>query len=254
MNLDKELKAYKKKMDVKPKEENILETIEASKEIFLASEQTLMLTHCEFVWMQFRLIQKKWWVLQSFILVALLMYVSYVGDYYYICRSMGVGASLFVILLIPELWKNRTYHAMEIEASTYYSLHQIYSARMLLFGIVDVVFVSIFCAVATISLRFELIDLMIQFLFPMAVTACICFGVLCSKRFLYQSVGIVLCMAWSVLWWFVLLDEKIYKLITVPVWIALFTVAIVFMAYAINKSINCCNKIWEVNFNEVGNE
>ncbi len=254
MNLDNKLKDYKKHMDVKIKEENILDTIEASKEIFLASELDMTLTYCEFIWMQFRLIQKKWWVLQSIILVGLLMFLSYVSDSYYVCRSMGVGASLFVILFIPELWRNRTYHAMEIEASTYYSLHQIYASRMLLFGIVDVLFVTAFCSVASISLRIALMDLMIQFLFPMAVTACICFGVLCSRRFLYQSAGIELCMIWSVLWWFVLLDERVYRLITIPVWVSLFAIAWLLLAYTVHKAINSCNKIWEVNFSEIGNE
>ena len=57
----------------------------------------------------------------------------------YIQRSMGVIASLFVILIIPELWKNRTFQCMEIEASSYYSLRQVYAARMLLFGMAMVI-------------------------------------------------------------------------------------------------------------------
>mgnify|MGYP006990195710 CR=1 FL=1 len=48
-------------------------------------------------------------------------------------RILGVVASLFIILIIPELWKNQTYQSMEIEATSYYSLRQIYAARMSLF-------------------------------------------------------------------------------------------------------------------------
>ena len=51
---------------------------------------------------------------------------------------MGVVATLFVILIIPELWKNRSCECMEIEATSYYSLKQVYATRMLLFGVTDV--------------------------------------------------------------------------------------------------------------------
>ena len=52
-------------------------------------------------------------------------------------RIMGIAACAFVILMIPELWKNRASGSMEIEASAYYSLRRVYAARMLLFGMAD---------------------------------------------------------------------------------------------------------------------
>lgn len=254
MNIEKQLTIYKEYMDVQPKEENIKKTIEASKEVFLSAEQKMTLSYCAFLYAQYKLIQKKWWLFQSLILVGLWIILPLENNSLYFYRSMGVVASLFVILIIPELWKNRTYHSIEIEASAYYSLHQIYAARMLLFGVVDVLIITVFCGITCISLRITLTDLLVQFLFPMVVTACICFGVLCSKRFYSELIGICMCMIWSILWWVILLDERIYTTITIPVWILLLGIALLLLAFTIYKSIHCCNKFWEVNLNETGNE
>ena len=158
---------------------------------------------------------------------------------------MGDAAAQFIILIIPELWKNRTNQCMEIESATYYSLRQVYSARMLLFGIVDVSIITVFCGAASISLKLSLTDLLIQFLFPLVVTACICFAILCNKRAFSETVAVGMCILWSALWWFILLDERIYTAIKIPVWISLFGIALIFMAFTVYRSIHQCGRIWE---------
>ncbi|MDM8211473.1 RNA polymerase sigma factor [Mediterraneibacter glycyrrhizinilyticus] len=61
-------------------------------------------------------------------------------DLYYFreLKLREMAETLFAILIIPELWKNRANCCMEIEGSTYYALRQIYSARILLFGLADI--------------------------------------------------------------------------------------------------------------------
>ena len=78
-------------------------------------------------------------------------------DDFYIQRSLGVIASLFVILVIPEFWKNCSNKSMEIEAVSYFSLKQVYAARTLLFGIADTLLLTVFCGAATVGLHFELL-------------------------------------------------------------------------------------------------
>lgn len=78
---------------------------------------------------------------------------------------MGVAAALFVILIIPELWKNRSCECMEIEAASYYSLKQVYAARMLLFGVTDVFLITLFLGTASAGLNIGLSELVVQFLF-----------------------------------------------------------------------------------------
>lgn len=245
MNLDEQIKMYKEKKEIHSREEKIQETIETSKERFLLSEAEKTLSYRSFLYTQFRLIKKRWWIFQILILVALWIVFPLADDVLYAYRSMGVAAALFIILIIPELWKNRTNQCMEIESATYYSLRQVYSARMLLFGIVDVSIITLFCGVASISLKLSLTDLLIQFMFPLVVTACICFGILCNKRALNEVVAVGMCIIWSALWWFILLDERIYTAITIPVWVTLFGIALIFMVFTVYRSIHQCERIWE---------
>lgn len=245
MNLDEQIKKYKEKRDVQPREEKIQETIETSKEHFLLAEAEKTLSYRSFLYTQFRLLKKRWWLFQILVLVVLWVVFPLADDALYAYRSMGVAAALFIILIIPEIWKNRTNQCMEIESATYYSLRQVYSARILLFGIVDVSIITVFCGIASISLKLSLTDLLIQFLFPLVVTACICFGILCNKRAFNEAVAVGMCIIWSALWWFILLDEQIYTAITIPVWVTLFSIALIFMFFAVFRSIQQCSRIWE---------
>lgn len=164
---------------------------------------------------------------------------------------MGVVAALFVILIIPELWKNRSCECMEIEAVSYYSLKQVYAARMLLFGVTDIFFITLFLGAVSVGLYYELSELVVQFLFPLCVTACICFGILCSKRSFSETVAIVLCVIWSALWLFIVLNENIYVMVTVPIWLMLFSLAMIFLGFAIYRILKNCNQYLEVSFYEI---
>lgn len=64
---------------------------------------------------------------------------------------MGTLAPLFVVLVLPELWKNRSSGALEIECTAYYSLRQIYAARMVLFGLVDLALLTLFFSAALLA-------------------------------------------------------------------------------------------------------
>ena len=131
MNWEEQVKMSKDVIQVKTQEEKIQETIRKSKNAFFMAEQERTLSYHEFLWTQLCVIQKRWWVLQFMLLVALWIALSSIHDEIYMKRSMGVAAVLFVILIIPELWKNRSCECMEIEAASYYSLKQVYAARML---------------------------------------------------------------------------------------------------------------------------
>lgn len=254
MNPEEELMAYKKRARIESNEEKIQETIRKSKEVFFASEQERMLSYHEFLWSQFKLIRKRWWMLQFLLLFlsgALLVSAyeeSYVG------RAMGVMASVFVILIIPELWKNRSCHCMEIEESSYYSLRQIYSARMVLFGTVDVFLLTVFCGTMTIGMHIEFTRLLVQFLMPMLVTACICFGTLCSKYIMDETIAIILCILWCAVWLAVTLNEKIYQVISLPIWLIFIGFSFGFLCVAVYRTLRNCENYWEVGFDGIRTE
>lgn len=251
MNQKEKIKEYKEIVQVRASEEKIQETIRKSKNAFFMAEQERMLSYHEFLWTQLRVVQKRWWILQFILLVVLWIALSFIHDEMYTKRSMGVATALFVILIIPELWKNRSCECMEIEAASYYSLKQVYATRMLLFGVTDILLITLFLGAASAGLHFELSELVVQFLFPLCVTTCICFGILCSKHSFSEAVAIILCIIWSVVWLFVVLNEKVYTIVTVPIWFVLLGIAILFLIFNVYRVLKNCNQYLEVSLDEI---
>lgn len=245
MDFEELVQIYKKQSQIVPSENKIQETISKSKDIFYAYEQEYLLSYREFLWEQFKLIQKKWWILQILLLLSSGCLVCFMQENVLIQRSIGIIGILFVVLIIPELWKNNSCNCKEIEISTYYSLRQIYTARLLLFGIFDIFTLSAFCIALNENLNFTMLEILSQFVFPVVVTICICFGTLCN-RYLNETISVILCVLWSVVWWLITANDEIFSAITFPIWIILFTISIVFMIYAVYKVLNVCNKCWEV--------
>lgn len=252
MDLEGKLKEYKESIKIIPNEQKMAETVRKSIEVYCFAEQERILTYWEFLWVQLRLIRKRWWLLQILLLILLwaVLPSAQVGQFEQ--RILGVAASLFIILIIPELWKNQTYQSMEIEATSYYSLRQIYAARMLMFGIVDTVLITAFCISTAFTLDILFSQLFMQFIFPMTVTAAVCFGILCSKCPFGETTAIMMCIAWSAIWLVVILNERIYTAITIPLWLVFIGIAFAFLAYAIYRTLNCCNYYWEEKLNETG--
>lgn len=249
MSAEKQPDENKSRKTVIPDEQKIRLTVKKSLDAFYAAEQKRMMSYHEFLWGQLKMIRKKWWLLQFLLLLGLWVILRNAEEDFYIQRGLGVAASLFVILIIPEFWKNRSNQCMEIEAASYFSLKQVYAARTLLFGIADTFLLTIFCWTAAIGLHFELTQLMVQFLFPLSITACICFGTLCSKYSFSEVSAIALCILWSAVWLFIILNENIYSKVTVPVWMLLTGLAVIYISLAICRLLGNCNKYWEVSHN-----
>ena len=69
MNLEKMIQNYKTETKVIPREEKILETIQKSKEVMMEVQSEHTMSYGEFLFSQFRLIRKRWWMLQAMLLV-----------------------------------------------------------------------------------------------------------------------------------------------------------------------------------------
>lgn len=251
MNFERKLNDYKETMKIIPDEQRIETTIRNSIDVFCLVEQERLLSYWGFLWSQFKLIQKRWWVIQFVLLFALWVSLPSMESVQLMQRVMGVMASLFVILIIPELWKNQTYHSMEIEATSYYSLRQIYAARMLLFGVVDIVLITLFCAMSSIVWNVTFSQLIVQFILPMVVTSCICFGILCSKYPFGETFAVIMCVLWSAVWVLVVLNEAIYALVMFPIWMMILGIAFAFLVFTIYRTIYGCNNYWEVSANGI---
>ena len=161
-------------------------------------------------------------------------------------RILGLTGSLFVILIYPEIWKNRSCDALEIECTTFYTLRSIYAARLTLFAGVDMVLLSAFYAVATLLSRMTLWEMLTQFMLPFNVTCCICFRTLYSKRINSQALSLLLCVLWAGAWSVLVLNDAVFRAISVPAWVSLLAASVFFMGYTLYRGQRKWQTIMEV--------
>lgn len=227
-------------------ERHLQETIRRAKDAFYENEGKELLSRAEFLYQQSRYIHKRWWILQGILLLMLWYALTLIKSSFYIQRFMGTAASLFAVLLLPELWKNRSSGALEIESTAYYSLRQIYSARMFLFALVDMFSLSIFSLTVVWTGKIPVEVMVIHFFLPFIVSCCICFRILYNSKSGSESLAMILCMVWCTVWTQLILSEKIYAVISLPVWFLMTAAAVLYLGYCIYRGQRNCKEMWEV--------
>lgn len=227
------------------REEKLLETIRLSREAFYAHELQRPLSPMEFLFWQSRYIRKRWWIVQAALLLLLWSLLRFAHSGFYVQRCVGSFASVFVLLALPELWKNRSRNALEVEGTTLYSLRQIYGARLLLFAMADLLFISLFFAVSSFTVKIALEELIIQFFLPFQVTCCICFRSLYSRSAGTEALALLLGLLWIAVWSLIIIDGGLYEAISLPVWALLLTGTFLYLIYCVLKLQKNCEKIWE---------
>lgn len=128
---------------------------------------------------------------------------------------------LFGMVLVPELWKDVRYNVMEVENAACFTLRQIYAARMTIFGLADLLLLTVFFAVTGITVQVVLADFIVQCLIPLNVTLCICLGTLCGHRFHTEYTAVGFCIIWSFVWYQITGNEQLYQEISETVWAGL---------------------------------
>lgn len=227
-------------------EEKLLQTILASKNALRDSICQETISYFEFVLMQLRFIKKRWWFFQTIVLLLIWgdSFISQSHTTFYLNASIMIP--VFVILIIPELWKNVHTKSWEVENSSLYTLKQIYSARLILFGIVDLLLFSAFFATASITLQISLYNMIIYCILPFNLTCCICFGVLCSKRFCSEYVAISLCMIGGAIWQ-IATNLKLFTFVAEVVWLVGTGLSFIYLVFVIFRVIKTCGEHCEVN-------
>lgn len=211
-------KYFDTQLDSACNEKKIQNTVQLSKSAFAACEAETPVSHLEFLCQQSRYIQKRWWLLQAFLLATVNLFLSLSESTYHVRRSLGVAAPLFVILFLPELWKNRNANATEIECTTYFSLRLIYSARLTLFAVTDLLLITLFVISTAFTAQLTLWEILIQFFLPFNVSCCICFGSFYKSKYVSEACSILLCAVWTALWILVILNDAVYNTISAPLW------------------------------------
>lgn len=226
-------------------EEKLQETIQKSKTAFYENEAEETLSYAEFLYQQSKYIHKHWWILQGGILLILWFMLKLTKSSFYTQRYIGVAAPLFAIVLLPELWKNQSTNTLEIECAAYYSLRQIYAARIFLFALVDLFLLCLFFLATILDGKIRVEEMIIQFFLPYIVTCCICFRTLYSQKKCSETFALFLCIIWCAVWTQFVLNEKIYEAITLPIWFAMTVVSVFYLVYCIYKGQNDFREIWE---------
>ena len=210
-----------------------MQTIAVSKAAFLSGESEQRVSPGEFLIMQSRLIQKRWWFLQGLLLAFVCLFLCHMETDYLIRRALGLAGPLFVILILPELWKNRNFDAMEVECTTYYTIRSIYAARLVLFAGVDLLLLSAFFGVASVFAKITVWEMLIQFVLPFNVTCCICFRTLYAKRIRSEALAMLLCILWTGICATLIMSNAVYSMISVPIWIAALAASVLGMCHTL---------------------
>lgn len=249
-NYKQQIKEYKEEIEekyVRAEAEN--KTVKACQNILsesVLSKQSHRTSYFEFLYEQTKFIKKGWWILQGCVLMCLWIWLSnYTSDIKDMMRIMGISATIFVVLIIPEIWKNRRNGAIEIEQASYYTLRQICTARILMFGVVDLVIVMVFLAITYQTTILSLSDLVVNFLLPVNVSCCICFRVLYSRWEKSEYIAVLSCLVWVGLWMMIVANDVIYQKIVTPVWVAMLILTFVYFIFCVQKSLLFDEKILE---------
>lgn len=246
MKTEERLREYGRQCPVMADEARLKTTVWQSREAFFKEAEKIPPSYFDFFCQQTGYIRKRWWVMQLLALTVLWYCICNFSRRADLQRVMGVMAAVFAILLIPELWKSKTTGAMEVEGSTYYSLRQIYAARMLAFGIVDVGLLSIFMVITSATTPIQGKEIVLYFFLPFTVACGILFRVLCS-RFIASQVGAVFSsLLWTAVWLLVVLNGQIYEKISGSVWAMLFAAAVCYLGYEVKRTLTTCESFWEV--------
>lgn len=243
------MKRYKKRIDDYKKliqeqyirESSVQNVIDRCKDV-MPPQESIRISYFEFLYEQSKFIKKRWWVLQGCVLLFLWLLLKDSDVAENMGRTMGVFAALFAVLIIPEIWKNRRLSCTEIEGASFYSLRQICAARILFFAIVDMVMVTVFLVITYNTIQISAYRMIMNFLLPFNVAACICFRCLYSKGVETEYIAVLASIVWIVIWSAVTMQDSIYHVIAEPIWLSLVLLSFGYLIVCIRKSqFNCDN-------------
>lgn len=229
--------------DAPHREEKIQQTIAVS--IVALVDSNLRMSYFEFLHSQLPFIQKHWWAIQALLLLSTGILLQWMDSSFGIRRCLGIAAPLFAVLILPELWKNRSYEATEVESATYFTLRQIYAARMTLFAGMDVLLLSLFLIGTSANMPITIWELAIQFVFPFCVSCCICLHCLYNCRTGSEVLPLFLCFVWAGIWLLIILDDRIFNQVSAISWGMMLAASILFMGYCILHGQKQLQKQWE---------
>lgn len=241
-DLEKKLSQYRTSMYIEKDADKIKAIAAMSKQAYCETAQHRTISQFEFIYEQICYIRKRWWLVQIIILLTVWQFINLTGDAGVVRRYTGAAASLFAIMILPELWKNRHNRSIEIEACAYYSLRQIYAVRIVVFAAVDSLLLGIFACAVSFKADIMPVQFAVDFLLPMTVTASICMRTLCSRAISSEYIAVMISIFWTAIWCRFILDDEIYNAVTPPIWTGICVFAFLYLIYAIRRAVCECER------------
>lgn len=197
MNLEKKLKDAKQAIIFPSADEKQLnKTIQSSITIMNTNSSTTNTDFLGFVLDQIRYMRKSSIYLQCLLAVIMLGLMIMLRNDPVMQRQIGALTPLFIIGIIPELWRNRKSQSMEIEGTTYFSLRKVYSARLLFFTVLDTLLFTIIIVVGFLYLDMDFWSLATQYILPFNITAAFSFTLLSNHVLNTESFAFLTCLVW----------------------------------------------------------
>lgn len=245
------LRNFSKQNLVAPSKEAIDNTVYKVNEIIQYDVRMSRINFFEFLTIQIRLMKKRWWILQSIVLFCASQWIVASENTNYSYRGLSILASLFVIFIIPELWKNVECKSIEIEMCSLFDLKRVYAAKLIACGLIDTFLLTLFCVIVTSMYDIMISDILKQFVFPIVISSTVCLMSFSNRKKYSEYITMVGCIFSNLIWIIIIMNEKFYSKLTPLIWIILFSICICLIIYSIRRTIYKSRAYLEVKINEI---
>lgn len=221
-------------------EEHIQQTVEKSIDAFWNHEKKQKPSIFEFLYSQFLFIQKRWWILQFGCLLLLWILLNLGLSQSIERKAIAIIIPLFTLLILPELWKSRQNNMEDIENSSVHTTRDIYLARLILFGAVDLFGLTVLWLV---SFPQGIENLIFELLIPFNGICALMLGCLTfySGREFYLPIS--LCFLFTIGWFLIVSNEFLYTKLSYSFWFMLFLFSSLLLISMICKLMQKCKEV-----------
>lgn len=229
-------------------EKKMMETIDVAKKEYQRQMLLQPMSSLEFLFQQMLSLSKKYWLTQLIVFFTAAFTLEFGGIGKDKMSYCAIYAPLLIIFSIPELWKNISASAYEIENTTYFDLRKVYFSRLVLVGMLDLILLSLLISMTVKGGSLSLYESAIYFFVPFNFNCCICFSLLCSKRKICSELlAGGSCVSGAVLWYLLVKNYHIYELLQMRTWYILLTLSLGYIIFVGKRMVELSRSYLEVN-------
>ena len=221
-------------------EEHVQQTIEKSIEAFWNHEKEEKPSIFEFLYFQYLFIRKRWWALQFMCLIILWTLLNLGFSQAIERKAIAVIIPIFTLLILPELWKSRKNNMEDIENSSVHTIRDIYLARLILFGAIDLFGLTTLW-LFTFPQGIE--NMIFELLIPFNGICILMLGCLAFYPGREPYLPISLCLLFTIGWLLIISNENLYRSLSYPLWLLLFLFSCILLIFMVCHLIQKCKEV-----------